>query len=69
MPQTRTTIINEQRSNVIDSFTCLAHRLRDNIILLIEDVSTSRVTLDACAIIPKPADATSIRGLVLAKGI
>ena len=68
-PQTRTTTVDERRSNVINSFTCLDHRLRDKQVLLIDDVSTSGATLDACAVALKAAGATSVWGLVLAREI
>ena len=68
-PQTRTTTVDERRSNVVNSFTCLDHRLRDKQVLLIDDVSTSGATLDACAIALKAAGATSVWGLVLAREI
>jgi hypothetical protein len=53
---------------MINSYTCLTHQLRDNEILLIDDVSTFRFTIDARAIILKPVYITSTRGLVLTKG-
>jgi len=68
-PQTRTTTVDERRSNVVNSFTCLDHRLRDKQVLLIDDVSTSGATLDACAVALKAAGATSVWGLVLAREI
>ena len=68
-PQTRTTPVDERRSNVVNSFTCLDHRLRDKQVLLIDDVSTSGATLDACAVALKAAGATSVWGLVLAREI
>jgi len=69
IPQVRTSTMNERWSNVADAFTCCDHRLRDRQVLLIDDVSTSGATLDACAAALKAAGATSVWGLVLAREI
>ncbi|MFC1983705.1 ComF family protein [Chloroflexota bacterium] len=66
-PQTKTLTVDERRSNVANAFTCLDQRLRDKQVLLIDDVSTSGATLDACAAALKTAEATSVWGLVLAR--
>ena len=68
-PQTKTPTVDERRSNVANAFTCRDHRLRDKQVLLIDDVSTSGATLDACAAALKAAGATSVWGLVLAREI
>ena len=68
-PQARTATVAERRSNVADAFTCRDDRLRDKQVLLIDDVSTSGATLDACAAALKVAGATSVWGLVLAREI
>jgi len=68
-PQTRTSTVDERQSNVADAFACGDQRLRDRQVLLIDDVSTSGATLDACAIALKAAGATSVWGLVLAREI
>ena len=68
-PQARTLTLDERRSNVADAFTCRNHRLRHKQVLLIDDVSTSGATLDACAMALKAAGATSVWGLVLAREI
>ncbi len=68
-PQTKTLTVDERRSNVANAFTCRNHRLRDKQVLLIDDVSTSGATLDACAAALKAAGATSAWGLVLAREI
>ena len=68
-PQARTSTVAERRSNVADAFTCRDDRLRDKQVLLIDDVSTSGATLDACAAALKVAGATSVWGLVLAREI
>ena len=68
-PQAKTSTVAERRSNVTNAFTCRDHRLRDKPVLLIDDVSTSGATLDACAAALKAAGAISVWGLVLAKEI
>jgi len=68
-PQARTSTIEERRNNVAGAFTCHDHRLRDKQVLLIDDVSTSGATLDACATALKANGATSVWGLVLAREI
>ena len=68
-PQARTSSVEERRSNIADAFTCRDHRLRDKQVLLIDDVSTSGATLDACAAALKEAGATSVWGLVMAREI
>ena len=68
-PQARTSTVNERRSNVADAFTCRNQRLQDKQILLIDDVSTSGATLDACAAALKAAGASSVWGLALAREI
>jgi ComF family protein len=68
-PQARSTTVEERRSNVAGAFACRDHRLQDKQILLIDDVSTSGATLDACAAALKATGATSVWGLVLAREI
>ena len=68
-PQARTLTVVERRSNVAGAFTCHDHRLQDKQILLIDDVSTSGTTLDACAVALKAAGAVSVWGLVLAREV
>ena len=68
-PQTRSTTVDERRSNVVNAFTCRNHRLKDKQVLLIDDVSTSGATLDACAAALKAAGAASVWGLALAREI
>ena len=62
-------LLKERRSNVARAFSCRDHRLQDKQVLLIDDVSTSGATLNACAIALKAAGATSVWGLVLAREI
>ncbi len=68
-PQARTLTVDERRRNVAGAFICRDHRLQDKPILLIDDVSTSGATLDACASALKAAGATSVWGLALAREI
>ena len=69
LPQARTATVDERRSNVADAFSCRDQRLRGKQVLLIDDVSTSGATLDACARALKGAGAISVWGLVLAREI
>ena len=68
-PQARTATVDERRKNVADAFTCVGERLRNQQVLVIDDVSTSGATLDACAQALKAAGAVSVWGLVLAREI
>jgi ComF family protein len=68
-PQARTPNVDERRSNVADAFACRDHRLKNKRVLLIDDVSTSGATLDACARALKASGAASVWGLALAKEI
>jgi len=68
-PQARTATVAGRRVNVANAFFCRDQRLRDKGVLLIDDVSTSGATLDACARALKEAGATSVWGLVLAREI
>ena len=69
IPQARTSNVVERQSNVTDAFTCREDRLKDKQVLLIDDVSTSGATLDACAGVLKAAGAASVWGLTLAREI
>jgi len=66
-PQAKTSTVDERRSNVAHAFTCRNHRLQDKQVLLIDDVSTSGATFDACAAALKAAGASSVWGLTLAR--
>lgn len=66
-PQTRTATVSERRSNVADAFTCRDHRLKGKQVMLIDDVTTSGATLDACAAALKASGASSVWGLTLAR--
>jgi len=68
-PQARASSVEERRSNAANAFTCRNHKLQDKQVLLIDDVTTSGATLDACASALKAAGASSVWGLVLATEI
>jgi ComF family protein len=68
-PQARTSTVDERRSNVANAFFCRDRRLEGKQVLLVDDVSTSGATLDACAQALKEAGAASVWGLVLAREI
>ena len=68
-PQARTSNVEERQSNVAGAFTCCNQKLEDRQVLLIDDVSTSGATLDACAAALKAAGVTSVWGLTLAREI
>lgn len=66
VPQARSSGVDERQRNVTGAFTCSDERLRGTQVILIDDVSTSGATLNACANVLKSAGATEVRGLVLA---
>ncbi|MDD5038553.1 MAG: ComF family protein [Dehalococcoidales bacterium] len=68
-PQVRTSTVADRQSNVTGAFVCSEQSLHDKKVLLIDDVSTSGATLDACAAALKAAGAASVWGLVLAREI
>ncbi len=65
-PQARSASLTERRNNVSNAFTCRDGRLRGKKVILIDDVSTSGATLNACAAALKAAGAAAVRGLVVA---
>ena len=69
LPQARTSTVDERRSNVADAFTCRDNKPQGKQVVLIDDVSTSGATFDACAAALKEAGATSVWGLALAREI
>ena len=69
LPQARTESVNERRANVQNAFMCCNRRLAGKHVLLIDDVCTSGVTLEACATALKLADASTVWGLTLAREI
>ena len=62
-PQARSAGVSERRKNVADAFSCLDSRLEGKQVVLIDDVSTSGATLNACAKVLKAAGAATIWGL------
>jgi ComF family protein len=69
IPQVQTHSLDERRRNVDRAFVCLSSKLKYKNILLLDDVSTSGSTLDACAQALKTAGASSVWGLTLAREI
>ncbi len=69
LPQARTSSVEERRRNVAGAFACRNQTLKDKQVILIDDVSTSGTTLDACAVALKSAGAVAVWGLVLAREI
>ncbi len=68
-PQARTAKVDERRTNVVNAFACRDRRLQGKQVLLIDDVSTSGTTLDACAAAAKAAGAASVWGLTMAREV
>jgi ComF family protein len=64
--QARSTNIDERLDNVAGAFRCAENALRDKHVILIDDVSTSGATLEACATVMKSAGATTVWGMVTA---
>ncbi len=65
-PQARSVAVADRRKNVAEAFACRDSRLKDKRVILIDDVSTSGATLNACAAVLKDAGAASVWGLVMA---
>ncbi|MFC1901201.1 ComF family protein [Chloroflexota bacterium] len=68
-PQARTANVEERRSNISGAFACRDERLKGKDVILIDDVSTSGATLDACAEALKDTGVKSVWGLTLAREI
>ena len=66
LPQARTSSVAERWSNAANAFTCRNQTLQGKQVLLIDDVTTSGATLDACASALKAAGVSSVWGLSLA---
>jgi predicted amidophosphoribosyltransferase len=64
--QARTFDVVSRQANVTGAFTCVDERLRGKYVILVDDVSTSGATLNACAVALKSAGALEVWGLVLA---
>jgi ComF family protein len=65
-PQVRTASAVERRKNIAGAFACSNDRLKGKQVILIDDVSTSGATLNACAEALKKVGATSVWGLTIA---
>ena len=68
-PQAGATSVGERQNNVVDAFICHDQRLKYKKVLLIDDVTTSEATLNACAATLKTAGASSVWGLTLAREV
>jgi ComF family protein len=66
--QARTTSLEQRRANMIDAFAC-RQPVDDLTIMLLDDVTTSATTLEACASVLKAAGAKSVWGFTLAREI
>ncbi|HEX9975663.1 MAG TPA: ComF family protein [Dehalococcoidales bacterium] len=69
LPQARSASVEDRRRNVAEAFICRDHQLQERQVLLIDDVTTSGATLDACAAAVKASGAASVWGLALAREI
>jgi ComF family protein len=67
LPQAHTKSVDERLNNVKEAFVCRTSQLQNTQVLLIDDVSTSGATLDACASALKAAGAISVWGIVLSR--
>ncbi|RJO62965.1 MAG: ComF family protein [Dehalococcoidia bacterium] len=68
-PQARTASSVERHRNMREAFKSLDGKVKDKRVLLIDDVSTSGATLDACASALKRAGALSVWGLTVAREV
>jgi ComF family protein len=66
-PQARSAGVSERQKNVAGAFTCPDGRFRGKRVLLIDDVSTSGATLNACAAALKAGGAIQVGGMTLAR--
>ena len=66
-PQARASSAAERHLRVSGAFACTNDHLQGTKVLLIDDVSTTGATLDACARALKAAGAASVWGLTLAR--
>jgi predicted amidophosphoribosyltransferase len=69
LPQARTASSVERRRNMRGAFASAYRKLKDKRVLLIDDVSTSGATLDACAAAIKQAGAKTVWGLTVAREV
>jgi ComF family protein len=65
-PQARTLNVIDRLANVAGAFACINERLRGKHVILLDDVSTSGATLNACAGALKSAGDITVWGLALA---
>jgi ComF family protein len=69
-PQARTSSSSERHRNMLGAFRCGSGIGKSKrVLLIIDDVSTSGATLDACARALKAAGAASVWGLTVAREI
>ncbi len=68
-PQARTQSVEERFRNVDGLFFCKTGIMRDRRVLVVDDVTTTGATLNACAVALKQAGAARVWGLALAKEI
>ncbi len=68
-PQARTSSVDERRLNVTGVFGCRDGQIRGRQVVLVDDVTTSGATLDACAACLKASGAVSVWGLALAREV
>jgi ComF family protein len=66
-PQARSASVDERKKNVSGVFSLRDARLKGKAVIIIDDVSTSGATLDACAGVLKEGGAVSVWGLTLAR--
>ncbi len=69
LSQARTASVSERKKNIEGAFTCDNGIIYNKRVLLVDDVSTSGTTLDACAGALKDAGAVSVWGLTVAREI
>lgn len=65
-PLARSTSVDDRRARVADAFASQDGKLPGKKVILIDDVSTSGATLNACAEVLKGAGVAGVRGLVIA---
>ena len=64
--QVKTRGVDERRANVRDAFRCRDRELAGRRVLLVDDVSTTGATLDACAQALRDSGAASVWALTFA---
>jgi len=69
LPQAKTGSIKERQENVKGAFICKNTELKGQEILLIDDVTTTGATLEACSVALKDAGVSKVWALVLAREI